>query len=209
MTTREASNAEAMAALMRADVDGSGRKRRLYQGGEIDGGTMTQLYNRALIKSTVATVGYNLREDNRERVDFRDTQEVQRRVLEYVQACELSGLLPGLSGLCGYSLHCSRQWLHKFKVQNPTHETTLFLDRVAELFADCIQNAAYFGASNSIMSLFVLKNNHGYQDKVTLEDVTEAEADDTAAGLDDILRRYGAEGQTQDFSATEGGDDGD
>lgn len=217
MTTREASNAATMAELMRADVDASGRKRKLYQGGDVDGGTMTQLYNRQLIKATVATVGYNLREDNRERVDLRDTQEVQRRVLEYVQACELSGLLPGMSGLCGYSLHCSRQWLHKFKRDNPRHDTSLFLDRVAELFADCITNAAFAGASNAVMSLFVLKNNHGYQDKVQYEDVTEAE-DDNEMTVEDIKRMlamYGpydddeAEGQTQDYSATEGGNNGD
>ena len=189
MTTREASNAAAMAELMLTDVDGSGRKRRLYQGGEIDGGTMTQAYNRQFIKAAVGAVGYNLSEDNRGRVDLRDTQEVQARTLEYVQACELAGLLPGLSGLCGYSLHCSRQWLHKFKRDNPRHETSLFLDRVGELFADCISNAALAGASNAIMSLFILKNNHSYQDKVSLEDVTEDEGE-TALDVGDILKRY-------------------
>lgn len=188
MTTREASNAAAMAELMRADVDGSGRKRKLYQGGEIDGGTMTQAFNRQFIKAAVGAVGYNLSEDNRGRVDLRDTQEVQARTLEYVQACELAGLLPGLSGLCGYSLHCSRQWLHKFKRENPRHETTLFLERVGELFADCISNAALAGASNAVMSLFILKNNHGYVDKVSYEDTTEAEDDYEYKSVEDVRK---------------------
>lgn len=189
MTTREASKAATMAELMRADVDGSGRRRKLYQSGDVDGGTRVQLYNRQLIKATVATVGYNLREDNRERVDLRDTQEVQRRVIQYIQACELSGLLPGMSGLCGYSLHCSRQWLHKFKVQNPTHETTVFLERVGELFADCLIQTSLAGASNAIMALFTLKNNHSYLDKVSVEDVT-ADEGETALDMSAIMKRY-------------------
>lgn len=192
MTTREASNAAVMAELMRADVDGSGRKRKLYQGGEIDGGTMTQAYNRQFIKAAVGAVGYNLSEDNRGRVDLRDTQEVQARTLEYVQACELAGLLPSISGLCGYGLHCSRQWLHKFKVQNSAHETTVFLERVGELFADCLIQTSLAGASNAVMALFTLKNNHGYLDKVSVEDVTEDEGE-AALDVGDIMKRYEAQ----------------
>ncbi|MBR2407163.1 MAG: hypothetical protein IKK34_12890 [Clostridia bacterium] len=193
MTTRTASKAAALAELMRADVDGgSERKRRLYQGGEIDGGTMTQAFNRQFIKAAVGAVGFNLSEDNRRRVDLRDTQEVQARALEYVKACELANLIPSISGLCGYSLHCSRQWLHKFKVQNPTHETTVFLERVGELFADCLIQTSLAGASNAVMALFTLKNNHGYLDKVSVEDVTEDEGE-TALDVGEILKRYEAQ----------------
>lgn len=187
LTTRTA----ALAAEMRADVDGNGRKGKLYKA-EVDGGTEAQQYNHRFIKTTVGSVAHNLINDVRERVDLRDTAEVQARVMEYVEACEAAGLIPGMSGLCGYSLHCSRQWVQKFKRDNPGHATTRFLDRVGELFADCLSNAALAGASNAVMSLFVLKNNHGYSDRVELEAVqSEAEEPERKLTADEIARKYG------------------
>jgi hypothetical protein len=106
--------------------------------------------------------------------------------------------MPGLSGLCGYSFKCSRQWVHKFRAEHPDHETTKFLDTVTELFADCLTNAALSGASNTVMSLFVLKNCHGYVDKVELEAVSTIANDDDNYSADDIAKRYLAEGAEAD-----------
>lgn len=187
LTTRTA----ALAAEMRADVDGNGRKGKLYKA-EVDGGTEAQAYNRQLVKAAVGAVSYNLSADKRERVDLKDTAEVQQRVIEYVEACEAAGLIPGMSGLCGYSLHCSRQWVQKFKRENPGHATTRFLDRVGELFADCLTNAALSGASNAVMAIFCMKNLYQYSDRVELEAVqSEAEEPERKLTADEIARKYG------------------
>lgn len=197
MTTREASNIQAMSEAMRADVDGNGYKGKLYktEGGN---GTEVQRYNRATIQNVVGAAAYNLASDTRRRVDLFDVEDVRRRVVAYVAACCDAALMPGLSGLCGYAFKCSRQWLSKFKAEHPEHETTKFLDVVTEMFADCISNAALSGASNTVMSLFLLKNGYNYADKVAVETTATIEDNCDKYDAESIAKRYLMEGAEDD-----------
>lgn len=195
MITREANNIQAMSEAMRADVDGSGYKGKLYKA-EGGSGTEVQRFNQAKIKSVVDAAANGIA-STRERVDLYDVAEVRRRTVAYVIACRDAALMPGLSGLCGYAFQCSRQWVSKFMLANPEHETTKFLETAKEVFADCLANGALSGASNTVMSLFLLKNGYGYSDKVEIEATANPEPDDKISA-DEIAKRYMLEGYEDD-----------
>ena len=180
-----------MAEAMRTDVDGSAFKSRLYDVSiDIKSGTQTQAFNREFIKALSAAAAHNIQCDERTRVDLYDMEDVKARLVEYVQACAVAGLLPTMSGLCGWSFKCSRAWISKFKRQNPQHPTTQLLDSTSEVFADCLINSSLANATNSIMSLFVLKNCGGYVDKPEPEAEEPVEAEEAALDAAAIAARY-------------------
>ena len=187
-----AARVEAMADAMRADMEGNGRKQRLYQVDvHIDGGSAVQQFNQAVIRAVSGAVAYNLAHDRRERVDFNDTEDTRQRLSEYAEACSICGYLPGMSGACAYAFKCSRSWVSKFMRDNPTHPTTLLLGTVREAFADALLQSGLLGAANPAMSIFALKNaGVGYADKPEAEGEATEDDSETALDVGDILRRY-------------------
>lgn len=176
MEAARAARVEAMAAEMRADIEGNGRKAKLYRVEvNIENGTQTQLYNHAIVKSIAGNIAHNIANDRRARVDFQDTEDTRQRISEYADACALVGYLPGMSGLCGYGFKCSRAWVSKFIRDNPRHPTTDLLNTTRELFADALLNSALLGATSAPASIFALKNVGGYSDRPEAEAETEAE----------------------------------
>lgn len=187
-----AARVEAMAAEMRTDMEGNGRKQRLYQVDvHIDGGTQVQQFNQSVIRAVSGAVAYNLANDRRERVDFNDTEDTRQRLSEYAEACSICGYLPGMSGACAYAFKCSRSWVSKFMRDNPTHPTTLLLGTVREAFADALLQSGLLGAANPAMSIFALKNaGAGYVDKPEAEGVEVEDDDGGEMSVEDIYRRY-------------------
>lgn len=186
-----AARVESMAEAMRADVDGNGRKQRLYHIEiNVDGGTQVQAYNRSLIQAVAGAVAYNIEHDRREKVDLKDTEAVRERIVEYTEACAAAGLMPTVSGLCGWSLKISRQWLSKFRREHPRHATTALIDTVTEVFADAVLNTSLAGATNAVAAIFQLKNM-GYSDKPEFDDVTAIEPEDEGLTAERIKEIYG------------------
>ena len=180
-----------LAEAMRADLDTNKHKSKLYRVEvNIDGGTQAQVYNHALVKAVSGAVAYNIEHDGREKVDLHNTEDVRQRLIEYCKACELAGMLPTWSGLCGWSLKISRQALNKFKHNNPVHPTTDLLNVASELFADAMLNTSLQGATNSIMSIFTLKSCAAFNDKPEAEDIEAEDDDGNEMSAEDIYRRY-------------------
>lgn len=191
MEAARAARVEAMAAEMRADMEGNGRKQRLYQVDvHIDGGSQVQQYNQQIIKAVSGAVAYNVEHDRREKVDLFDVEDTRQRISEYCAACSLCGFLPGMSGLAGYGFKCSRAWISKFMRDNPRHQTTELLNTVRELFADAVLQSGLMGAANPAMSIFALKNVAGYADKPEAEGEATEDDSETALDVGAILRRY-------------------
>ncbi len=124
----------------------------------------------------------------RQRLDLKDTTAVQERTWEYMKATEIAKVFPSVSGLA-LAFGCSRQNLNQFLLAHPTHPTTDFIQQVKEAFADIISNAGLYGSANPIMSIFILKNNHGFVDRLDLAPVTQAPTDGDY-DVDAIRKRY-------------------
>lgn len=195
---------EQMAAEMRADMDASGRKQRLYRVDvHVDGGSEVQRYNQQVIKAVAGAVAYNVEHDRREKVDLFDVEDTRQRISEYCAACSLCGFLPGMSGLAGYGFKCSRAWISKFMRDNPRHQTTELLNTVRELFADALLNTGLMGAANPAMSIFALKNTANYRDKPEGDDTTEAEDDYEYKSVEDVKKWLANTAAVYGFDADE------
>ena len=55
---------------------------------------------------------------------------------------------------------------------NPEHDTTMFLEIVLDSFAELLSNSALAGASNMVMSIFILKAVAKWRDNIVIEHTT-------------------------------------
>jgi len=173
---------EEMAASFAADSTRNGYTSKIYKAqSDALKGEQLAADNRAkretLQKST-----------RRPRLDLKDTETVQARTWEYMEATELAKVFPSVSGLA-LAFGCSRQNLNQFLLAHPSHPTTEFIQQVKEAFADLLSNAGLYGSANPIMSIFILKNSHGFVDRVDLAAVTQP-VDAEEYDADAIRRRY-------------------
>lgn len=111
---------------------------------------------------------------DRQRVPWDDVEEVQRRTLEYLTACKESQTIPTVSGLAVFGLGYTRQALNQYLRQHSTTKTANFLLQVKDAIADTLETAALNRNTDSIMSIFILKNDHERADRVQLEPVTHS-----------------------------------
>lgn len=171
-----------MAASLAADKSRNGYTSKLYKA-QSDAHKGEQLAEDNRAKREM------LQESTRRpRLNLKDTAAVQARTFEYMQATELAKVFPSVSGLA-LAFGCSRQNLNQFLLTHPSHPSAEFIQQVKEAFADIICNAGLYGSSNPIMSVFVLKNNHGFVDRVDIAPVTQVQTDDDY-DAEAIRRRY-------------------
>lgn len=174
---------EEMAASLAADSTRNGYKNKIYKA-QSDQHKGVQLAEDTRAKREM------LQETTlRPRLDLKDTDAVKKRVFQYMEAAELAKVFPSVSGLA-LAFGCSRQNLNQFLLSHPSHPTTDFIQQTKECFADIISNAALYGSANPIMSIFVLKNNHGFVDRVDLAAVAQPVVDEEEYSPDEIRARY-------------------
>ena len=105
-----------------------------------------------------------------EPISLSDTSRIRAIAEQYLYACEHTSTFPRLTGLCralGYSSEAVRKW----RIGHPDHETTLLIENFKQLCADVLEEAGLRGASNAILTVFLLKANWNYRDTVSLETV--------------------------------------
>ena len=112
---------------------------------------------------------------SRERVDWNDLHDVQRRSLEYLGFCRESQTIPTVSGLSVFALGVTRQALNLYLREHPNPPTALFLSQVKDLFSDVLETSALTRNIDSVMSIFVMKNDHDRADRVQLEPIVTAQ----------------------------------
>ena len=114
------------------------------------------------------------------RVDFSNVEDVRRRIVDYLKACQLSGTYPSVQGLASFGFGISRQalnqWLRRDK--NSGSEVAQLIGRATDMFADILTNQSLHNNANGIQALFQLKNNHAFADRVEVEPIIEKDEDD-------------------------------
>ena len=112
---------------------------------------------------------------SRERVDWNDLHDVQRRSLEYLECCKEAQAIPTVSGLAVFALGVTRQALNLYLREHPNTPTAVFLSQVKDCLSDVLETSALTRNIDSVMSIFVMKNDHDRADRVQLEPVTPAQ----------------------------------
>ena len=105
---------------------------------------------------------------NETAVDLNDVEAVMKRTKEYFLACADAKHPPSVMTYCSIGLGLTRQnVLHYCAKHN--NATSEFITRVSDLIADAITTGALYGNLDNIMSIFQLKNLHGFADNVRIE----------------------------------------
>lgn len=125
-----------------------------------------------------------------ERVSLEDTDEVKKRSIIYLRACEESGTFPSCLGLAralGYSDRTLRHWRSK----QPNTPTAQWLEMFNEACAEILSQSALKNNSNPIISIFTQKAYYGFNDKTELV-ITPGTADveDNEVSAEEIRKRY-------------------
>lgn len=123
------------------------------------------------------------------KVDFRNLEDVMARTRKYLDACAASGTFPSIMGLAAYGLGVDRRAVYYQIQRHPDSPTTLFLNRVRDLIADTMTNAALTNNANTIATIFVLKNGLGFSDKIEIEPITTITPEDSYSE-EEIRARY-------------------
>lgn len=173
---------ESMAEALTANKEKDGHKGKIYK-------EIADQHKSEQISLSITSKNNALKQAiNAPRVDLSDTQEVQKRIFMYLEACSLSSSFPSVMGLAA-ALGCSRQNLNRWLLSHANHTTTDFINIAKDLIADVLTDAALRNNAAQIMAIFQLKNLHGFADRVEVAPVTP-ERDDRDYDPEDIRKRY-------------------
>ena len=101
-------------------------------------------------------------------VDLNDVDAVMQRTKEYFTACADAKHPPSMLTYCTIGLGLTRANVSHYCLKH-SNATTDFISRVSDLIADSISTGALYGNLDNIMSIFQLKNLHGFADNVRIE----------------------------------------
>lgn len=110
----------------------------------------------------------------RGKIDLYATEEVRAAIMEYLEACRLSGTYPSMEGLASYC-GVSRQWMYQFIKEKPGHETTQLLSVYQTMVSDILQNQSLYRNCDAVSMIFLTKNmvGLGFKDKIEHEVAVE------------------------------------
>ena len=101
-------------------------------------------------------------------VNLNDVEAVMQRTKEYFIACADAKHPPSMLTYCTIGLGLTRANISHYCLKH-SNATTDFICRVSDLIADSISTGALYGNLDNIMSIFQLKNLHGFADNVRIE----------------------------------------
>jgi len=149
------------------------RKRgRIYreQSNEYLKGQLSELVNRtALELEGVATA---------QPVSLRDTNEVKRRTLLYLRACETAACFPSIVGLAR-SMGLSRQAIYDVIWRKSPAETAEWLEICRDSFSDILAEASLKNQCAAIPAIFIQKAVYGLRESVEIVAKAETPLGDT------------------------------
>lgn len=132
----------------------------------------------------------------KERVSLDDVDEVKRRTVYYMRACEESGTFPtslGLARSLGYSDRALRHW----RIKQPHSKTAQWLEMVNDMCADILSQSALKNNANNIMAIFLNKALYELRESSELVITPNTASEEEAAySADEIRRRYLIDGQS-------------
>lgn len=173
---------QSMAEALTADKNRNGSSRKIYK-------ELSDEHKNEQISLSITSRNSALRQAiNAPRIDLSNTEEVQTRTFQYFEACSMSSCFPSVMGLSA-ALGCSRQNLNRWLLSHPEHPSAHFINMAKDVMADLLVDSSLHNNSNAIMSIFVLKNNHGFADRVEVAPVVTGHAD-RDYDPEEIRRRY-------------------
>ena len=127
----------------------------------------------------------------REKVSLSDSEEVKRRTIVYLRACEETSTFPSALGLArslGYSDRALRNWRNK----QPLSETAQWLEMFNDLCADVLNQSALDNNANSIVAIFLNKAMYGFREtnELVLTPNTSQLEEEAAYSAEEIRKRY-------------------
>jgi len=114
-----------------------------------------EIYDRTILKNETA-------------VDLDNVEEVMIRTKDYFFACADAKNPPSMLTYSSIGLGLTLVRLNEY-LRKHNNESTEFILRVKDLIADQISTGAMYGNLDNIMSIFQLKNLHGFADNVRVE----------------------------------------
>ena len=174
---------KSMAEALTADRNKNGSKSKVYK-------ELSDEHKGEQIAQSVSSKALSLKQAiNAPKVDLSNTEEVQVRVFEYLEACSIAACFPSVMGLSG-ALGCSRQNLNRWLLSHPGHPTTDFVNMAKDSFADILTNASLYNNANAVQAIFQLKNHFEHADRVEISPVVHNQFDSDNYNPEDIRRRY-------------------
>lgn len=127
----------------------------------------------------------------KERVALEDLEEVQKRTVIYLRACEESGTFPSSLGLArslGYSDRALRYWRSK----QPSTKTAQWLEMFNDTCADILAQSALKNNANNIMAIFLNKALYDFREtsELVLTPSNNGINSEPEYSVDDIKSRY-------------------
>lgn len=152
-------------------------------------------YQEGKLKQLISSSVENFAEfATRQKVSLDDIQEIKKRTLAYLTACEETGTFPtniGLARCLGYSDRNLRHW----RQTKPNTETAEWLEMFNETCVDIMNQSALKNNANSVMAIFINKAHYNYREKdeLIITPNTPGIDDETAITAEEIRKRYGME----------------
>ena len=131
------------------------------------------------------------------KVDLQDPEAVHERLCEYFQIYGEADLKPTVAGMA-MCLGVDRRRLWEIKTgaavggttqQNLPAETLDLIKKAYEMLEMSMENYATSGKINPVMSIFMMKNHFGYQDKTEYV-LTPNQKTESDYNAEDISKRY-------------------
>ena len=163
---------------------GSEKKRRIYK-------TESEEFKKEMLATDMETAVATIKNTARVKVDFKDPEDVKQRITDYFTACAHTGRFPSIQGLASYGFGISRQALNQWRLrkENAYTESARLIDIASDMIADTLTNQSLHNNANAIMSLFQLKNNHSFADRVEVQSV-QYDDDEYRHSNDNWKERY-------------------
>ena len=133
-----------------------------------------EIYDRTILKHETA-------------VDLDNVEAVMARTRDYFYACAEAKNPPSMLTYCSVGLGLTQMRLSDY-LRKHNNESTEFILRVKDLIADQITTGAMYGNLDNIMSIFQLKNLHGFADNVRIEAAATVQAPEIDA--DALAKEY-------------------
>lgn len=104
------------------------------------------------------------------RIDLNDLKAVTERTQGYLSACEVAATIPTFIGLAA-AFGMSRQNLYQFLSTHAGSPSAEYLEVVRDVLADSLITASLTRTTDAATSIFILKNLHGFVDKLEVEPI--------------------------------------
>ncbi len=133
----------------------------------------------------------------KERVSLHDLEEVQRRTVYYMKACEETGTFPtslGLARSLGYSDRALRYW----RSRNPESKIAQWLEMFNDMCADILSQSALKNNANNIMAIFLNKALYEMRETSELVITPHTTEEEYKPSVEEIRRRYLLDENTED-----------